>query len=182
MSQPSGAAGQWRPSEADRRAAAERLRTAVDEGRLDLAEYDERLRATETAASQAELDRVLSDLPAPVEPVLLQIGELTITRTTVHTPAGPVPLHGSEWTVQDYTRTQQRIPEWAIITAVAGFFVVCALSLLFLLVRETRIVGTVEVTVRNGGQRYATQIPITSVDQLPHVHQQVNYVRSLTLG
>ncbi|WP_232661221.1 DUF1707 SHOCT-like domain-containing protein [Pseudonocardia sp. TRM90224] len=56
--------GVMRASEADRAAVAERLRLAVDEGRLGLTEYDERLRATYASATYGELDRVTADLPA----------------------------------------------------------------------------------------------------------------------
>lgn len=54
-----------RAADADREAVAERLRQAVDEGRLDLHEYDERLGQVYAAKTYGELDRVLVDLPAP---------------------------------------------------------------------------------------------------------------------
>ncbi|MGC5022135.1 DUF1707 SHOCT-like domain-containing protein [Micromonospora sp. DT47] len=54
-----------RAADTDRQAAAERLRLAVDEGRLDLHEYDERLRLAYGAKTYGELDAVLADLPAP---------------------------------------------------------------------------------------------------------------------
>lgn len=181
-SQPDVPGDRWRPSEPDRRAAAERLRLAVDEGRLDLHEYDQRLRAAESAGSLAELDRVLADLPRPAEPVLLQIGELTITQSTVHTPAGPIPLLGSQWTVHDNWVTERKIPTWAIVVAVAGFFLVCALSLLFLLAKESYYHGSVDVAVSNGSRHYVARIPVQSLQQVHHLHQQVNYVRTLTAG
>ncbi|WP_233159344.1 DUF1707 domain-containing protein [Pseudonocardia sp. MH-G8] len=53
-----------RASDADRSATADRLRTAVDEGRLDLTEYDARLRAAYAARTYGELDTVTADLPA----------------------------------------------------------------------------------------------------------------------
>ncbi|MEJ3655813.1 DUF1707 domain-containing protein [Actinomycetes bacterium KLBMP 9759] len=56
--------GVMRASEADRAAVAERLRLAVDEGRLGLTEYDERLRAAYASATYGELERVTADLPA----------------------------------------------------------------------------------------------------------------------
>ncbi|MPZ26411.1 MAG: DUF1707 domain-containing protein [Micromonosporaceae bacterium] len=172
----------WRPSEPDRRAVADRLRQAVDEGRLDLLEYDQRLRTAETATSLAELDRVLADLPSPAEPVLLQIGELAITRTTVFTPAGPIPLRGSHWTDSDHWVTERKIPTWAIVVAVVGFFLVCALSLLFLLAKETHYHGVVDVTVSNRDKHYVARIPVYSLQQVHHLHQQVGYVRTLTAG
>ncbi|RIV38749.1 DUF1707 SHOCT-like domain-containing protein [Micromonospora radicis] len=52
-----------RAADSDRQATAERLRVALDEGRLDLHEYDERLRRTYAARTYAELDDLVEDLP-----------------------------------------------------------------------------------------------------------------------
>ncbi|MGO9779371.1 MAG: DUF1707 domain-containing protein [Streptosporangiaceae bacterium] len=52
-----------RASNADRDAAATRLQDAFADGRLDDAEFDERMRAALTAKTHAELDRLLGDLP-----------------------------------------------------------------------------------------------------------------------
>ncbi|MFR9774671.1 DUF1707 domain-containing protein [Micromonospora sp. MS34] len=57
-----------RAADADRETTAERLRVALEEGRLDLHEYDERLGRTYGAKTYAELDAVLADLPGPVPP------------------------------------------------------------------------------------------------------------------
>jgi hypothetical protein len=180
MGDQTGERGQWRAGTSDRQAAAARLRAAAEEGRIDSVEYDQRLRVVETATSAAELERVLADLPAPTEPVLIQIGELAVTRSTVHTPAGPFPLRGSQWTVQDHWLADSKTPTWAIVLAIVGFFVVCALSLLFLLAKETRFHGTVDVAVSNGQRHYVARIPVYHQQQVHHIYQQVNYVRSLT--
>lgn len=55
--------GEMRVSDADREAVAERLRTAQDEGRLTLAEYDERLRAAYASVTFNELKPLTADLP-----------------------------------------------------------------------------------------------------------------------
>lgn len=54
-----------RASDADRSAVAQRLQRAVDEGRLDITDYDERLQRTYAARTYGELDRITVDLPAP---------------------------------------------------------------------------------------------------------------------
>ncbi len=54
-----------RAADADRAATAERLRLALEEGRLDLHEYDERLGRAYGAKTYGELDAVLADLPGP---------------------------------------------------------------------------------------------------------------------
>ena len=59
---------EMRAADADRHAVAEKLRAALDEGRLDLHEYDERLQQAYAAKTYGELDLLLTDLPgvAPV--------------------------------------------------------------------------------------------------------------------
>lgn len=52
-----------RAGDADRESVAERLRVALNEGRLDLHEYDERLRQAYAAKTYTELDGLLTDLP-----------------------------------------------------------------------------------------------------------------------
>ncbi|MCI4062745.1 DUF1707 domain-containing protein [Micromonospora sp. R77] len=54
-----------RAGDADRQETAERLRLALEEGRLDLHEYDERLQRAYAAKTYAELGAVLADLPGP---------------------------------------------------------------------------------------------------------------------
>ncbi|MFG2063776.1 DUF1707 domain-containing protein [Micromonospora sp. NPDC048871] len=53
-----------RAGDSDRQAIAERLRVALDEGRLNLHEYDERLQRAYAARSYADLDALVRDLPA----------------------------------------------------------------------------------------------------------------------
>jgi hypothetical protein len=59
-----------RASDADRQRVADRLRQALDEGRLTVLEYDERLRAAYGSLTYGELAKVTSDLPvtAPSTP------------------------------------------------------------------------------------------------------------------
>ncbi|RZU52478.1 hypothetical protein EV385_4344 [Krasilnikovia cinnamomea] len=117
--------------------------------------------------------------PAAPGPVVVQIGDLAVTSTVVHTPAGDIPLAGSTWQVNDYWHHEQKIPTWAIVAAIVGFCVLTVFSLLFLLVKQTVPRGTVQVTVTNGPRQYVSRIPVTHQDQVSFVHQQVNYVRSL---
>ncbi|WP_433313226.1 DUF1707 SHOCT-like domain-containing protein [Micromonospora sp. CA-269861] len=56
-----------RAADSDRAAVADRLRVALDEGRLDLHEYDERLQRAYAARTYADLEALLTDLP-PVTP------------------------------------------------------------------------------------------------------------------
>jgi hypothetical protein len=55
-----------RVSDGERQVAVDRLRSAHDEGRLDLHEYDSRLLAAYRAVTYADLDQLFTDLPATV--------------------------------------------------------------------------------------------------------------------
>src|SRR3954451_22483351 len=61
---------QMRAADADRHQVADRLRAALEEGRLDLTEYDERPQGGDAAKTYGDLDRLLTDLPnaAPLVP------------------------------------------------------------------------------------------------------------------
>jgi len=52
-----------RAADVDRQFVAERLKAALDEGRLSLGEYDDRLKETYAARTYGDLDRILNDLP-----------------------------------------------------------------------------------------------------------------------
>ena len=66
-------AGDLRAGDADRERVAERLRLALDEGRLNLHEYDERLRDAYGARTYRELDALLADLPNVTPPSQSQL-------------------------------------------------------------------------------------------------------------
>jgi DUF1707 SHOCT-like domain len=56
-----------RAADADRAFVAERLKTALDEGRLSMSDYDERLQFVYKATTYGDLDRVIADLPVTVD-------------------------------------------------------------------------------------------------------------------
>ena len=57
---------EMRAADVDRQAVAEQLRAALDEGRLDLGEYDERLQQAYAAKTYGDLKGLLTDLPVAV--------------------------------------------------------------------------------------------------------------------
>jgi len=61
---------EMRAADSDRQAVADKLKAALDEGRLDLGEYDERLQRTYAAKTYGDLNGLLDDLPgtAPAQP------------------------------------------------------------------------------------------------------------------
>jgi len=113
------------------------------------------------------------------EPVLVTIGDISVTQSRVFTPSGSRDLSEVSWTVTDMSVTSQGIPAWAIVCAII-FFAFCGLGLLFLLVKETKTQGAVQITVHGPGFVHTSQIPVYSLDQVADLNARVNYVRTLT--
>ena len=55
-----------RAGDTDRKVVADQLKTALDEGRLDLSEYDERIQRAYAAKTFGDLHGLLDDLPGTV--------------------------------------------------------------------------------------------------------------------
>lgn len=54
---------EFRASDAEREAAVETLRQAMGEGRITMAEFDERVQAAYAAKTRGDLDVLTADLP-----------------------------------------------------------------------------------------------------------------------
>jgi hypothetical protein len=117
--------------------------------------------------------------PPPASPVLVTIGDIACTQTEVITPAGRQPINSVVWTFTDMSQTTQGIPAWAIVLAIL-FFVFCLLGLLFLLVKETRTTGWVQVTVQGTKFLHQVQLPVSSPYQVADYNARVSYARSLS--
>ncbi len=70
-----------RASDRERDAATQRLQEAFAEGRLDDAEFDERMRTALSARTRADLDQLLADLPAGATPAAGQAGQTVALAT-----------------------------------------------------------------------------------------------------
>lgn len=118
--------------------------------------------------------------PAPGQPeqFVLTIGDIGVSPSWVVTPNGTAPLAGSQWIVQDRTFTQRSIPAYAIILAIIFAFA-CLLGLLFLLIKEDRMTGYVEVSVRSGNLFHVTQLPAQSPQAVLYARQLVNQAQSM---
>lgn len=129
------------------------------------------LDAAQQAAQQAA--------QAGAAPVLVTIGDIACTGTTVITPSGHAPIGNVVWSFTDMSRTTRSIPTWAIVCAVVFFFF-CLLGLLFLLAKEDRTEGGVQVVVQGQGFLHQVQLPVSSVLQVQDYAARVNYARSLS--
>jgi hypothetical protein len=114
--------------------------------------------------------------------VIRQIGDITVTSTTVSTPAGATPLVGSQWTAVDQWVTERRTPQWAKIVAIAGICFTALLSLLLLLVKEEIYRCSVSVSVMGDKFFYTTRMEFTTPAAVQEVYDNVNYVRALALA
>ncbi|MEP6482090.1 MAG: hypothetical protein ABJA94_08805 [Rhodoglobus sp.] len=112
------------------------------------------------------------------EQVLVVIGDINFSKSWLVTPIGNRPIAGTQIIVTDMTRTESKIPTWAIVLAVIGAFFFL-LGLLFLLVKETVTTGVIQVAVQNGNLAYATQIPAYSPSAVQDVNGRVAYARQL---
>src|ERR1700755_1686234 len=70
-----------RAADSDREYVAQRLRSALEEGRIDLAEFDERLASTYQAKTYGDLKALLTDLPS-----------VTPAGKSAMVPAAPAPV------------------------------------------------------------------------------------------
>lgn len=114
--------GEMRAGDGDRKAVAEQLKTALDEGRLDLSEYDERLQRTYSAKTFADLDGLLSDLPGtrPVEHSQIQPAAAA---TPQGAPVQPEPSLGRQivhWAGPYGSVVLVCVVIWAITSVSAG--------------------------------------------------------------
>jgi hypothetical protein len=116
--------------------------------------------------------------PGQTDPIVFWIGDIGVSRYWVMTPNGTAPLAKSEWFVRDHTRIEQVIPTHAIVLAVV-FALFCLLGLLFLLMKEQRTVGWVEVTVRSDRVHHVTQVPVRQQAEVQGVRGLVHQAKSM---
>jgi hypothetical protein len=102
---------------------ADQLKTALDEGRLDLSEYDERLQQTYAAKTFADLDGLLDDLPGTVPPQQSQVQPATPAGAPAPAPAHSVAAQWARWTGPYGGAFLVCVLIWAVTSASAGHLV-----------------------------------------------------------
>lgn len=113
------------------------------------------------------------------EAPLVQIGDITVSGHWVVTPQGSRPVAESAWAVADMSRTTRTTPTWAIVCAIVGFFFVFLFSLLFLLAKDERTDGWLQVTVSAPGFAHMTTIPVYNRWQVSDTYNRVAHARSI---
>ncbi|MFE7753753.1 hypothetical protein [Streptomyces sp. NPDC057429] len=110
---------------------------------------------------------------------MLSFGDITVMNDGIVTPSGTMPLKGAVWTATDMSRTEEKIPTVAIVLAIV-FALFCLIGLLFLLMKEKRTTGFVQITVTSGGRHHSTMIPATGPETFQMVMAQINTARSMS--
>ena len=84
-----------RAADSDRKAVADQLKAALDEGRIDLNEYDERVQRAYAAKTYGDFAGLLDDLPGtiPVHDARLQPAQAA----PVESPARPTRGEAAHW-------------------------------------------------------------------------------------
>ena len=111
------------------------------------------------------------------EPIRLHLGQIACTDTQVHTPVGTYPLAGTIWSVTNQTTVTESIPACAIVLTILGVWF-CLLGLLFLLIKERRVTGSVQVTAQGPGFTYSTYIPIANETAVYQISTSVDWIRA----
>lgn len=127
---------------------------------------------------QSPPDQLWANTPVPVDPPVLTIGDIAITRTEVILPQGRFPLRGTTWTVQDSTHVESVIPAYAFVLMIIFIIFFCLLGLLFLLIQEKRYSGFVAVAVTGPGFYHSVQLP-AGPNIATWANYQVNQARAL---
>jgi hypothetical protein len=107
-----------RAADADRHQIAEQLKSALDEGRLSLAEYDDRVREAYAARTYAELLVLVTDLPRPG----MSAAEVNAKRAAeVKREARKMPMPLMVlWTIWGAV-TAVNVMVWFLVAATTGF-------------------------------------------------------------
>jgi hypothetical protein len=114
----------------------------------------------------------------PAGAVLVTVGDISVEQHRIVTPAGVMATTGANWSAMDMSRTEEKIPGYAIVLAII-FALACLLGLLFLLIKERKTTGFVQVTVQNGPRTHNTHVPVGSPSQVADVLARVNFARTL---
>jgi len=126
-------------------------------------------------------ERSLPVPTGPSGPPLVIIGDITVEQHRIVTPAGVMPAKGAVWTAMDMSRTEEKIPTYAIVLTVLACLLVCLFGLLFLLIKEKRTEGFVQVTVNSGGRMHSALVAVRSPQQVSDILARVNYARSVCM-
>lgn len=109
---------------------------------------------------------------------LATVGDISFSQHWVATPTGTYPIKDTMWTVADMSHYSESISTAGVVLCII-FVWFCLLGLLFLLMKDRRYVGYIQVTVQGSGFFHSTLLPAGGPQAMLSVNQQVNYARTL---
>jgi hypothetical protein len=112
------------------------------------------------------------------ETILLTFGDISVSQNLVYMPSGAHPIRGSVWTVMDMSRTEEKISQTGIVLAFL-FVWACFLGLLFLLMKDYKTTGYIQVIVQGKGFHHSTMIPASDQNATAMAQHMVAYARTL---
>ena len=118
--------------------------------------------------------------PAAQQPSFA-VADIVVNQGLVYTPSGTCPLRGSTWDFQDMSTTRRTTPSWAIVLAIV-FAVFFLIGLLFLLAKEERTEGGVQIVVQGQGMFHLGYYPVASPAQVAQLRAAVNHARMLAFA
>ena len=106
------------------------------------------------------------------------LGDIGLSPSHVFLPSGTYPIKGTQWTVMDMSRRVEKVSTAGIVLTVV-FVWFCLIGLLFLLMKDERTEGYIQVTVTGPGLAHTTMVPAYGPQAIGQVMNFVNYARSL---
>lgn len=118
--------------------------------------------------------------PSRPDQVLARFGRVEFTADTLHTPAGSLPLSRARLDWHTKMHTQRHTPQWTIISAIVGFFVIGPFSLLFLLAggKTTTLFARVAITAENGFS-YQEHLEVRNAHEMGELRARIDYANNL---
>lgn len=106
----------------------------------------------------------------------MQIAEIIVTPTTLHTPAGPIDRSRARWTLGGAVPVSQSTPLWATILAFVLMLCTGFLSLLLLLVKDTDMWSS-KLIVTDGQTTYTTTVYSRSTSEYYKIRDAVAWAQ-----
>lgn len=113
------------------------------------------------------------------EAVRLTLGDVVISDHWLVSPSGTVPVAEVQWSTQHLWQSHRRIPPPAIVAAVLTFWTL--IGLLFLLAREERTSGSVQVTVSGPRFMHVMSFPVRSPGDAQRIEASVAQARQIAV-
>jgi len=114
------------------------------------------------------------------EEIRLTIGDVAISDHWLVSPAGTVPVAGTQWSTQHMWSTRRYLPGWAVVLCILTWWIFL-LGFLWLLVREERTTGSILVTVTRPKFMHTMSFPVLTPGDAQRTEAAVARARQLAI-